>query len=53
MFVSSSIVIGTVLAVKIVSLRQPRRSARRLLMLLAKACLIAQVCVSVASPGIL
>jgi hypothetical protein len=50
-FVCSSIVIGTVLAVKTVSLRRRRRSARRLLMLHAKECLTAQVCISLASPG--
>lgn len=39
----SSVVTGTVLAVKTASLRLPRRSARRLLTLPAKACLTAQV----------
>lgn len=50
---STSAVIGTALAVKTVSSRLPRRSAKRLLMLLAKACLTAQVSPAAASLGML
>jgi hypothetical protein len=46
-------VIETALAVKIASLRPPRRSVRKPLMLPAKAFHTAQVCVFIASLGIL